>query len=263
MTVDKLEVASYTVRQHLASRYKDMTKFQEGATDLPLTGIEAVLSSEDLQDLDFINAAKYVMSPPIRASGHDKALQAALSTGNLQLVGTDHCAFNSTQKAFGINDFRTIPNGVNGIEERMHLERSNTCWICFFEEQGRRCSNFPGTTRDTFDGKTVLELRCEAYVPMAILCINDICSSARASWSLLSIAVAHRLGPVPVGETSVFIAISSVHRADALDACKFVIDEIKAPVPIWEKEVYANGEVWKENSEFLERGSKLGSAGLQ
>ncbi|CBI29105.3 unnamed protein product, partial [Vitis vinifera] len=61
----------------------------------------------------------------------------------------------------------------------------------------------------------------------------------------------------------VFIAISSVHRADALDACKFVIDEIKAPVPIWEKEVYANGEVWKENSEFLERGSKLGSAGLQ
>ena len=61
------------------------------------------------------------MSPPIRASGHDKALQAALSTGNLQLVGTDHCAFNSTQKAFGINDFRTIPNGVNGIEERMHL----------------------------------------------------------------------------------------------------------------------------------------------
>ncbi|WKA01766.1 hypothetical protein VitviT2T_020031 [Vitis vinifera] len=241
MTVDKLEVASYTVRQHLASRYKDMTKFQEGATDLPLTGIEAVLSSEDLQDLDFINAAKYVMSPPIRASGHDKALQAALSTGNLQLVGTDHCAFNSTQKAFGINDFRTIPNGVNG----------------------RRCSNFPGTTRDTFDGKTVLELRCEAYVPMAILCINDICSSARASWSLLSIAVAHRLGPVPVGETSVFIAISSVHRADALDACKFVIDEIKAPVPIWEKEVYANGEVWKENSEFLERGSKLGSAGLQ
>ena len=147
--------------------------------------------------------------------------------------------------------------------QHVSKERSNTCWICFFEEQGRRCSNFPGTTRDTFDGKTVLELRCEAYVPMAILCINDICSSARASWSLLSIAVAHRLGPVPVGETSVFIAISSVHRADALDACKFVIDEIKAPVPIWEKEVYANGEVWKENSEFLERGSKLGSAGLQ
>ncbi|KAF7833591.1 dihydropyrimidinase [Senna tora] len=61
------------------------------------------------------------MSPPIRNRGHDKALQGALSTGVLQLVGTDHCAFNSTQKAFGIEDFRKIPNGVNGIEERMHL----------------------------------------------------------------------------------------------------------------------------------------------
>ncbi|KAG4945419.1 hypothetical protein JHK87_041426 [Glycine soja] len=70
---------------------------------------------------DFETAAKYVMSPPIRKRGHDKALQAALSTGVLQLVGTDHCAFNSTQKALGIDDFRKIPNGVNGIEERMHL----------------------------------------------------------------------------------------------------------------------------------------------
>ncbi|KAK6235485.1 Amidohydrolase-related - like 8 [Theobroma cacao] len=69
----------------------------------------------------FFSHFRYVMSPPIRESGHDKALQAALSTGVLQLVGTDHCVFNSTQKAFGIDDFRKIPNGVNGIEERMHL----------------------------------------------------------------------------------------------------------------------------------------------
>ncbi|KAJ8446839.1 hypothetical protein Cgig2_016149 [Carnegiea gigantea] len=64
---------------------------------------------------------RYVMSPPIRAAGHDKALQAALSAGVLQLVGTDHCAWNSTQKAQGIDDFRILLNGVNGIEERMHL----------------------------------------------------------------------------------------------------------------------------------------------
>ncbi|KAB2068174.1 hypothetical protein ES319_A08G013300v1 [Gossypium barbadense] len=80
-----------------------------------------VLDDSKLWDPDFITAAKYVMSPPIRESGHNKALQAALSTGVLQLVGTDHCTFNSSQKAFGIDDFRKIPNGVNGIEERMHL----------------------------------------------------------------------------------------------------------------------------------------------
>ncbi|CAK9181124.1 unnamed protein product [Ilex paraguariensis] len=119
-------------------------------------------------------------------------------------------------------------------------------------------STFSGTTRDMFEGKTVLELRYEAYVPMAIRCLKSICSSARSSWILNSIAVAHRLGPVPVGETSVFIAVSSVHRADSLDACKFLIDEIKATVPIWKKEVYSNGEVWKENSEFLERRLELG-----
>ncbi|KAB1227517.1 Dihydropyrimidinase [Morella rubra] len=88
------------------------------------------LPSNDFQPFqpDDLSYFRYVMSPPIRASGHDKALQAALSTGVLQdtltflqLVGTDHCSFNSTQKALGIDDFRKIPNGVNGIEERMHL----------------------------------------------------------------------------------------------------------------------------------------------
>ncbi|KAM7523447.1 hypothetical protein LguiA_013349 [Lonicera macranthoides] len=79
------------------------------------------LDDSGLWDPDFITAAKFVMSPPIRKSGHGKALQAALSRGILQLVGTDHCTFNSTQKAMGYDDFRKIPNGVNGIEERMHV----------------------------------------------------------------------------------------------------------------------------------------------
>ncbi|KAH7541987.1 hypothetical protein FEM48_Zijuj02G0025500 [Ziziphus jujuba var. spinosa] len=127
--------------------------------------------------------------------------------------------------------------------------------------QAGAIATFAGTTRDTFDGKVVMELRYEAYVPMAIRCIKSISSSARSSWNLHSIAVAHRLGPVPVGETSVFIAVSAVHRVDALDACKYLIDELKASVPIWKKEVYANGEVWKENSEFLERRLDVGKDG--
>ncbi|KAM7523449.1 hypothetical protein LguiA_013351 [Lonicera macranthoides] len=79
------------------------------------------LDDSALWDPDFITAAKFVMSPPIRKAEHGKALQAALSRGILQLVGTDHCPFNSTQKAMGYDDFRKIPNGVNGIEERMHV----------------------------------------------------------------------------------------------------------------------------------------------
>ncbi|KAI0504612.1 hypothetical protein KFK09_015564 [Dendrobium nobile] len=114
-------------------------------------------------------------------------------------------------------------------------------------------ATFEGTTRDTFDGRRVVELRYEAYVPMATQLLAGICASARETWALRRIAVAHRLGTVPIGEASVFIAASAVHRADAMDACRFIIDEIKASVPIWKKEVYENGEVWKENKEFFER----------
>lgn len=70
---------------------------------------------------DFDTAAKYVMSPPIRSVEHQAALRAALAGGSLQLVGTDHAAWNSTQKRFGRHDFRRMPNGVNGIEERLHV----------------------------------------------------------------------------------------------------------------------------------------------
>ncbi|XP_074321229.1 dihydropyrimidinase [Silene latifolia] len=80
-----------------------------------------VLNDSVLWHPDYSIASKYVMSPPIRPAGHDKALQGALSAGILQLVGTDHCTFSSAQKALGIDDFRKIPNGVNGLEERMHI----------------------------------------------------------------------------------------------------------------------------------------------
>ncbi|KAF3582111.1 hypothetical protein DY000_02035947 [Brassica cretica] len=123
--------------------------------------------------------------------------------------------------------------------------------------QAGAVATFSGTTRDTFEGKTVMELRYEAYVPMATRYLSSICASARSNWDIHKIAVAHRLGPVLVGETSVFVAVSSVHRGDGLDACEFLIDELKASVPIWKKEVYANGEVWKENAEFLEKRLEL------
>eukprot|EP00249_Psilotum_nudum_P006827 c20091_g1_i1 orf=395-934(-) len=111
-------------------------------------------------------------------------------------------------------------------------------------------ATFAGTTRDSFGNRQVLELQYEAFVPMAYRQLRAICKDARKLWSLISVAVAHRVGVVPIGEESVFVAASSVHRKDALEACHYIIDEIKASVPIWKKEVYVDGEVWKENAEF-------------
>ncbi|CAI5535549.1 unnamed protein product [Closterium sp. Naga37s-1] len=79
------------------------------------------LNDSHLWSPDFKHTAQFVMSPPIRSAEHVAAVKAALATGTLQLVATDHCPFNSSQKAKGRHDFRLIPNGVNGIEERMHI----------------------------------------------------------------------------------------------------------------------------------------------
>eukprot|EP01024_Parvocaulis_polyphysoides_P053699 TRINITY_DN5365_c0_g2_i1.p1 TRINITY_DN5365_c0_g2~~TRINITY_DN5365_c0_g2_i1.p1 ORF type:complete len:447 (+),score=77.21 TRINITY_DN5365_c0_g2_i1:54-1343(+) len=81
------------------------------------------LSMEEskMWDPDFKKAAQYVMSPPIRSAEHRTELKKALAGGLLDLVATDHAVFNSTQKAVGKDDFRIIPNGVNGAEERLHV----------------------------------------------------------------------------------------------------------------------------------------------
>ena len=79
-----------------------------------------------------------------------------------------------------------------------------------------------------------------------------VCARMRERWpALRHVALAHRLGVVPIGEASVEIAASSAHRRDALEAVAFAIDDLKARVPIWKKEVYAGDEaaVWKENAE--------------
>ena len=79
-----------------------------------------------------------------------------------------------------------------------------------------------------------------------------IIKRARERWSLRHVAISHRVGVVPAAESSVEIAISSTHRREALEAVHFAIDELKARVPIWKKEVYAaEAARWKENVESV------------
>ncbi|XP_041915263.1 molybdopterin synthase catalytic subunit [Alosa sapidissima] len=114
-------------------------------------------------------------------------------------------------------------------------------------------SMFIGTTRDSFEGKTVIQLEYEAYIPMAESEMKKICTSIRAKWpTVRHICIQHRLGVVPVTEASVMVGISSPHRVDSLEAVRFCIDTLKATVPIWKKEVYETEEAsWKQNKECL------------
>ncbi|EDV26320.1 Molybdopterin synthase catalytic subunit [Trichoplax sp. H2] len=110
-------------------------------------------------------------------------------------------------------------------------------------------STFTGITRDNFEGKKVLRLEYDAYIPMAMSELKTICATIRNKWAVKKIAIFHRIGLVPVEEASVIIAISSAHRADSLAAVQFCIDTLKAKVPIWKKEIYEDGSTWKENRE--------------
>ncbi|KAI9266242.1 Molybdopterin biosynthesis MoaE [Helicostylum pulchrum] len=106
-------------------------------------------------------------------------------------------------------------------------------------------TTFSGTTRNIFQDKVVLELDYEAYVPMAKKVLFEIIKESREKWDLKHIAVYHRVGNVPVGKTSVIVATSSKHRGDSMDAARYLIDELKDRCPIWKREVYEDGSIWK------------------
>jgi len=108
---------------------------------------------------------------------------------------------------------------------------------------------FDGTVRDNARGKEVTHLFYEAYPEMAIKELAKIRTQALEKWPLEQVAIVHRVGKMEIGESSVFIAVSSPHRADAFDACRFIIDELKTSVPIWKKEHYQDGEVWIEGKD--------------
>jgi len=105
---------------------------------------------------------------------------------------------------------------------------------------------FDGFVRNNYKGQQTLYLEYEAYEPMALLKMREIGAEVRAKFPVHRLAIVHRLGRLEIGETSVFIAISSAHRAAAFEACRYAIDTLKRVVPIWKKEYFAGGAVWAE-----------------
>jgi len=105
---------------------------------------------------------------------------------------------------------------------------------------------FDGIVRNHSGGRATLYLDYEAYEPMALGKMREIGAEIRRKFPIHRIALVHRLGRLEIGETSVFIAISSPHRRAAFDACRLAIDTLKRTVPIWKKEYFTDGAVWAE-----------------
>ena len=103
---------------------------------------------------------------------------------------------------------------------------------------------FLGTTRNENAGRHVVRLEYEAFTRMAMKEMRRLAADARRRWPLRKVAMAHRIGTVPVGQASVAIAVSAAHRAEAFAACHWLIDRLKEIVPIWKREHFRGGEVW-------------------
>jgi molybdopterin synthase catalytic subunit len=94
---------------------------------------------------------------------------------------------------------------------------------------------------------------------MALKQLDELARQARDRFGVRHVTLVHRLGRVEIGETSVLIVVSSAHRAQAFDACRWLIDTLKLTVPIWKKETFADGAVWAPGEPFPS-GIGLGSA---
>ena len=105
---------------------------------------------------------------------------------------------------------------------------------------------FEGVVRDHARGKQIRYLEYDIYPEMAEQQIRIIVAEAQRRWGIEHVAVAHRFGRLEIGEASVIIMVASPHRAEAFEACRYIIDTLKTTVPIWKKEVATDGEEWVE-----------------
>ena len=105
-------------------------------------------------------------------------------------------------------------------------------------------ATFLGCARDFSEGREVSEISFDAYDRMALPEMQKLRTEAIERFGLLDARIIHRLGVVRAGDSIVFIATGAEHRAPALEACRWIIDELKERVPIWKKETTPQGDAW-------------------
>lgn len=122
---------------------------------------------------------------------------------------------------------------------------------------------FNGTARDHAPGRDgVYRLEYEAYKEQAVPRLEAVAREARARWpGTARVALLHRVGVVPIGESAVVVAVSSGHRAEAFAAASFCIDALKASVPIWKRESWEGGESWGLEAQHLLDVTEVASSG--
>lgn len=135
---------------------------------------------------------------------------------------------------------RVVSEPINPVATLTALKRPEDGAVAIFD----------GIVRDNSRGRRTLHLEYSAYDRMALGQMELLAQQALARFEIRDLRVVHRLGRLQIGETSVYIAVAAAHRAAAFEACRWVIDTLKATVPIWKKEFFADGPVWADGEPF-------------
>ena len=107
-------------------------------------------------------------------------------------------------------------------------------------------SMFIGNVRNRGKSGNVSEIYYEAYSEMAEQKMREIENEAQTKWGIKKLVAIHRIGNIKVGESSIIIGVSSEHRHEAFEACKYIINNVKARVPIWKKEISKESQKWAD-----------------
>lgn len=110
-----------------------------------------------------------------------------------------------------------------------------------FDPQAGAYCGFEGWIRNHNDGQDVLRLEYEAYAPVAVSEGRRILTEAKQRFPFLHAHCVHRIGMLEIGDCAVWVGVSSSHREEAFQACRYIIDAVKLRLPIWKKEHYADG----------------------
>ena len=107
---------------------------------------------------------------------------------------------------------------------------------------------FVGTMRDFNEGESVRSMKLEHYPGMTEEHLEKICEDAHQKWDLIESLIIHRVGLIEIADPIVLVCVWSEHRAEAFDACRFIMEDLKSKAPFWKQESTAEGKRWVEKN---------------
>lgn len=186
-------------------------------------------------------AVNYEYSDPAThlQENDEVALLPPVSGGSSEKAADEHPTAETTLPLIS-RHARIVTEPINPVAILTALKRPEDGAVAIFD----------GIVRDNSRGRRTLQLEYSAYDRMALRQMELLAEQALARFAIRDLRIVHRLGLLQIGESSVYIAVAAAHRGAALDACRWLIDTLKTTVPIWKKELFADGAVWADGEPF-------------